>query len=470
VPHRPPDRCLRWAAVALASLAAACGSGGNGSTAQAPPPPPPQVTPITLAVSGRAVVRAQGDAQGFTLLEEKALAITQPGPDRRVVLLDGLGNEIGSYIPPSDWSLIDSTRHPSGDTTVILAAARTVMLVRLDRSGKTIDQSPLVDPDAPNDPFFDAGGTHDDGALVPTYTRDAARVAAIGEDLAVVLRTGRNAVVAYRFAHSANGYARTWRTLVEPGLSLFPESITSGTFDVFHALDNHWHVLLDAGADGAMAVGVASKPGLAPVFAAHATYFGEPITAAVGALVTRLAPDGRRTGTTVVDTVRPSELHGLRLSQGGVVAMGRAFTEQRADGSGWDAYVARIDGTSGALLSYRLVDLDRGEVLFDALALPQSRLLVAGAGGYVQNPTGASIMDDPQMTPLLAILEADGSVRQRIAVAPGARENQVRALVAVGERWLIAGMVNGPGTHTGDGNPAAITSDGFLRDVSVPSP
>jgi hypothetical protein len=451
----------------LASLAVACG-GGGGSPAATPPPPPPQVTPIALAVSGRAVVKAQGDALGFTLLEEKALALTQPGPDRRVALLDGAGVETASYAPPSGWSLIDSTRHPSGDTTVILAAARSVMLVRLDRSGGTIDQSPLVDADAPNDPYFDGGGEHDDGALVPTYTRDASRVAAIGEDLAVALRTGRNAVVAYRFTRTATGYARSWRTLVEPGLSLFPQSITSGTFDVFHALDNHWHVLLDAGADGTMAVGVASRPGAAPVFAAHAAHFGEPIDAAVGALVTRLAPDGRRAGTTVVDTVRPSELHGLRLARGDVVALGRVFTEQRGDGSGWDGYLARIAATSGALLSYRLVDVDRGEALFDAAPLPQSRLLVAGAAGYTQNPTGGSIQEE--MTPLLAILDADGSVRQRIAIASGPRHNQVRALVAVGERWLAAGMVNGPATHSGDADPAAITADGFLRDVNVPAP
>ena len=74
---------MRWTALVFAALAAACGGGGDGSTPTPPPPPPPQVTPIALSVSGMAVVKAQGDAQGFTLLEEKALALTQPGPDRR---------------------------------------------------------------------------------------------------------------------------------------------------------------------------------------------------------------------------------------------------------------------------------------------------------------------------------------------------------------------------------------------------
>jgi hypothetical protein len=449
-------------AICLAGLAAACGGGAPESM------PPPVTMPIALSVSGRFVARAEANPTGFTLVEEKALALDQAGPDRSVVLLDAAGGEAGSYAAPAGWSLIDATRHPSGDTTVLLAASRTVMLVRLDRSGRTVVQMPLLDADAADDPYFDGGGAHDDGSLVPTSTRDAARLAAIGEDLAVALRTGRNAVVAYRFARSTAGYGRAWRTLVEPGLSLFPESITSGTFDVFHALENHWHVLLDADADGNIVVAVASRPGNAPVFAAHAAYFGEPIAASVGALVTRLAPDGHRIGTTVVDTVRPSELQGLRLSQAEVIAMGRVFTERRADGAGWDGYLARIDRPSGMLAAYRVVDIDRGEALFDAAPLAQSRLLVAGAAGYTQNPDGASIPES--MTPLLAILEADGTLRQRIALGPGARQNQVRAIAALGSRRLVAGMVNGPGTHSGDADRTAIRADGFVREVEIPAP
>jgi hypothetical protein len=460
----PRSRIAALGAIGIAALVAACGGGGGAPEAM----PPPEIPPIALPISGRFVARAEASPSGVTLLEEKALALDQPGPDRIVVLVDAAGSESGSYSAPAGWSLIDAARHPSGESSVILAAARSVMLVRLDRSGHPVAQTLLADADAPNDPYFDGGGAHDDGSLVPTATRDACRVAAIGEDLAVALRTGRNAVVAYRFARSGAGYARTWRTLVEPGLSLFPESITSGTFDVFHALENHWHVLLDADGDGGMAIAVASKPGLAPVFAAHAAYFGEPVAASVGALVTRLAPDGHRIGTTVVETIRPSELQGLRLFPAEVIALGRVFTERRADGSGWDGYLARIDRASGALAAYRILDIDRGEALFDAAPLGQSRLLVAGAAGYTQNPDGASIPES--MAPLLAILEADGTLRQRIALAPGARQNQVRAIAALGSRRLVAGMVNGPGTHSGDADRTAIGADGFLREVAVASP
>ena len=71
-------------------------------------------------------------------------------------------------------------------------------------------------------PFYDNGGVRDDGSMLPVLTRDAVRLAAIGENLAVALRTGRNAVVAYRFDYTeATSYTRIWRTLVEPGLTMF---------------------------------------------------------------------------------------------------------------------------------------------------------------------------------------------------------------------------------------------------------
>jgi hypothetical protein len=31
-------------------------------------------------------------------------------------------------------------------------------------------------------------------------------------------------------------------------------------------------------------------------------------------------------------------------------------------------------------------------------------------------------------------------------------------------------MVNGPGTHSGDGNPALIAADGFVREISIAAP
>jgi hypothetical protein len=170
----------------------------------------------------------------------------------------------------------------------------------------------------------------------------------------------------------------------------------------------------------------------------------------------------------MIDTVQESELYGLRLNGDDIGLVGRVFSERRSDGTGWNAYAAHVDRTSGTLLSYRPIDIDRGEILFDIAPLAQGRFLAAGAAGYSQNPAGAIISE--QMTPLLAILDADGTVRQRIDVTAGPRQNQLRALAAHNGNWLLGGMVNGPGTHSGDGDPALIVADGFVRETTIAVP
>jgi hypothetical protein len=419
---------------------------------------------LDLSIAGRAVLKVRGGAESLALLEEKLTSLRESGPDRRLTILDHSAGVAGGYSAPSGWALIDFALHPSGQITAVLATTREVKLVRLDRFGSPIDELPLIDAQAPSDPFFDAGGVRDDGSLLPVFTRDAVRVAPIGESVAVALHTGRNAAVAYRFDY-ASGFTRAFRTLVEPGLSMFGVGITSGSFDTFGQLNNHFELQLDASDDGSVAIAVVGRPFLAPVFAAHAAWFGEPIPVTTGILVTRLAPDGSRLGATAVDTSQSSELHALRTHGEQIVVAGRVFSEKRPDGAGWDAWAAQIDRQSGLLRNYRVVDLDRGEVLFDVAPLDGGRLLLAGAAGYTQNPDGASISETA--APLLGVLEIDGTVR-RIAFDAGPRQNQLRSLDGSGDRWFIGGMVNGPGTHSGDADPSLITADGFLREIPAP--
>jgi hypothetical protein len=425
---------------------------------------------IDVAIAGTAVIKLQNGAQdGVTFMSEKLTSLLESGPERSITLLDNNGAVSGRYSAPSGWALIDFTQHPSGEISAVLATAKTVRLVRLDRSAAVRNDFALTDEHAPNDPFYNHGGVRDDESMLPVFTRDAVRVAAIGENLAVVLRTGRNAVVAYRFDYTeATSYTRIWRTLVEPGLTMFTLGITSGSFDVFGALENHWHVHLDADAAGNVAVAVVGRQFIDPLFGAHADFFKEPTNVTTGVLVTRVAPGGQRLGSTVVDTVQTSELYGLRLDDREIALVGRVFSERRDDGTGWNAYAAHVDRANGALLSYRVIDLDRGEVLFDIAPLAQGRFLVAGAAGYSQNPTGASISE--QTTPLLAVLESDGTLKQRIDVVAGLRQNQLRSLAARNSNWLVGGMVNGPGTHSGDGNPTLIVADGFVHETTISVP
>jgi hypothetical protein len=121
---------------------------------------------------------------------------------------------------------------------------------------------------------------------------DAARLAPLGESLAVVLRTGRNAIVAHRLDLDASGaYQRAWRTLVEPGASIFGIGLTGGSFDVFGQLQNQLriYVHVDADTPATLAVGVVNAPFLNFTLRAHAEYFSEPIAASTGILLTRVA-------------------------------------------------------------------------------------------------------------------------------------------------------------------------------------
>lgn len=459
MPHRI------FAAFVLALLAASCGGGGGGAQT-------PQVMPLDVAVAGMAVIKVRSSPDGVTILEEKPTSLIETGPQRRITLLDPAGAERGRYSAPIGSSIIDFAQHPSGEITVALAAARTVTLVRLDRLANPGTPFPLLDPQAPGDPFYDDGGVHDDGSMVPAFTRDAVRLASVGqagEALVVALRTGRNAVVAYRFDYTAaGGYARAWRTLVEPGLSMFGVGITSGTFDTFGQLENHFHVHLDADAAGNAVVAVVGQRGVAPVFAAHADFFHQPTAIEFGVLVTRLAADGRRVATTLIDTIGESELHGIRLGSGDVALVGRVFLERRDDGRGWVGFAADVDRTAGELKFLQVVDVDRSDVLFDIAQLASGAFLAGGSAGYTQNPTGASISE--QSAPLLVILEANGTLRQRIALAAGPRQNQVRSIAPRGANWLVGSHVNGPGTHSGDANPALITADGSVRELAIAGP
>jgi hypothetical protein len=296
---------------------------------------------------------------------------------------------------------------------------------------------------------------------------DAARLAPLGESLAVVLRTGRNAIVAYRLDPDvSDAYRLAWRTLVEPGSSILGEGITSGSFDVFGQLENHLRIYVDvdAGAPPTLAIGVGNAPFLNFTFRAHAEYFSEPITASTGVLLTRVATaDGRRLGSTAINTHNLAELHGVRATPGGFALVGRVLSEVRSDGSGWNAFAALVgrDGTPGP---YSLVDVDRGDVLFDIAALSNGRYLALGTTGYIQNPSGASISEEAQ--PLLVLLNSDGSLDRNLGYTGGARHNQLTTITFLNGRWLLGGMTNGPGTHSGDADHGLIVADGFLREGS----
>jgi hypothetical protein len=443
-----------------AVLLAACG-GGDGITAGGETPPTPVVD---LAITGQVVTKVRTAGTVVALLEERLTSIFEDGPQRTLAILQSDGHTLHPYIPPAGWSVVDFVVHPSGDVSAVLTTSKEVRIVRLDRNGSVRSDQSFLDPAAASDPFFDyEGGVRDNDALQPVLMHDAARLAPLNESLAVVLRTGRNAIVAYRLDPDVNGvYRRAWRTLIEPGSSILGIGITSGSFDVFGQLENHVRIYVDVDPAGTLAVGVVDVPFSNFTFRAHEEQFGEPIAASVGILLTRVASaDGRRLGSTAIDTHDLAELHAVRATPRGFVLVGRVLSEVRPDGTGWNAFTALVgqDGTPGP---YSVVDVDRGDVLFDIAALPSGRYLALGTTGYVQNPAGASISEAAQ--PLLALLNADGALVQNLGFPGGARHNQLSTVAALDGRWLLGGMVNGPGTHSGDSHPELIVADGFLQE------
>ena len=448
----------------LALLLAACGGGGSE---------PQQQPPIDHTVPGRFVLRVQqaGDA-GYVALEEAPAPYRDGLPsapiDRRIRISRG-----GAYTPPEGWSLIDIARHPSGELSAVLATHRELRLVRLTAQGRPLTSTPLADPAAPLDPYYDFGGIKDDTAMQPVFTRDAVRLAALGEDLAVALRTGRHAVVAYRYAHVAaqGGYAQRWRRLVEPGTTVMARYLTSGRHDTYGQLANHFHVLLAANAQGEIAVAVPASPHNG-AFAAHAAHFhfrlpGDatppPPLPEHGAIVSRLDGDGTNLRETFVDTGGTTQVYALRATADGWALAGRHKVAGQ-DG-GWNGFAAWLDG-AGRLQRHAVLHVEDDDVLFDIAPLPGGRTLVAGATGYRQNPAGASISDHGE--PLLAVLDAQGRIAQRLPLPAAPGQNPVRSLSGEGSRWLAAGMRGGPGTHTADADRALLRADGFVREVALP--
>jgi hypothetical protein len=447
---------------ALLSVAVVFLAGCGGSVA-------PQVAtpnPVDLAVSGQTVTKVRASGSDVVFLEQRLNSIFESGPQRTLATLESDGRTVRTYAPPDGWSLVDFAVHPSGDVSAVLTTATGVRIVRLDARGAVRSDQVFVDAATASDPFFNyAGGIRNDNALQPALMHDAARVAPLGESLAVVLRTGRNAIVAYRLDADASGvYQRAWRTLVEPGASILAEGITSGSFDTFGQLENHLRIYVDVDSAGTLAVGVVNSQEQNFTFRAHAEYFNEPIAATSGVLLTRVAgADGRRMGSTAIDTQVHAELHGVRATLNGFALVGRVLSAVRSDGGGWDGFVALVgrDGTPGA---YSVVDVDRGDVFFDLAALPGGRYLAVGTTGYTQNPTGASISEAAQ--PLLVLLNADGSLAQNLRYSTGPRHNQLTTIAPENDEWLLGGMVNGPGTHSGDADRSLIVADGFVREAS----
>ncbi len=388
-------------------------------------------------------------------------------PRRELRAVDAGGHERWHLSSATDRELLDFAAHPSGEVTALFASAAGFRLVRLDAAGVVRADFALVDDAIDTDPPQLPAGVVT--GQIETSTHDAGAVAVLGEDAVVAVRTRRHSVVAHRFAFANGAFAPRYRTLVVPGYPIGAIGLTGGTYDTFGAVDSQFFVHLAIGPEGTTYVGI-RHPELSAdrLVKVIKDVFGETLATDpdwTDSYVTRLAPTGARLGISVVGTERPDEVFGLRAVTGGVWVLGRNEV-WNAQGTGFDAFIGHVDGATGAA-TVRSLDVDLGDIAFDAAPLPGGEVIVVGASGYAQNPSGASITE--ASAPFARWLRADGSV-VAVPLPTGPRHNEGRfiELLPTG-RLLVGGMLDGPGTHSSDGDWSLLTARGFLTEVTLPA-
>ena len=425
--------------------------------------------PIDLRFEGGLVRKAVPLADGALVLIDVPLNLNVDWgfPKRDLRAADGSGHVRWHVATTPDRELLDFAAHPSGDVSALFASSAGFRVVRLDATGAVRADLALVDDGVDTDPpQLPAGVTT---GQIETSTHDAGAIAALGEDAVVAVRTRRHSVVAHRFAFAEGAFAPRYRTLAVPAYPIGAIGLTGGTYDTFGAVDSQFFVQLAVGPDGTAYVGVRHPELFATRLAkAFKDVFGETLATdpdGTDSYVVRLAPGGARLGTSVVGTDRPDEVFALRAVAGGVWALGRNEL-WNAQGTGFDAFIGHVDGATGAATT-RTLDVQLGDIAFDAAPLPTGELVVVGASGYAQNPSGASITE--ASTAFARWLRADGSV-VAVPLPTGPRHNEGRFILSLPSgRLLVGGMLDGPGTHFADGNTSLLMAKGFLTEVSLPA-
>lgn len=124
--------------------------------------------------------------------------------------------------------------------------------------------------------------------------------------------------------------------------------------------------------------------------------------------------------------------------------------------------VARVDGQSGAVTTQE-IDIDRGDVAFDVAVDSTGALVLVGGSGYTQNPHGASISEE---TNAFARVVRGQAIEAIASVPNGPRNSHVRTIAPLGgDRFVVGGMLDGPGTHSADGDRSLLRARGFLVTV-----
>ena len=429
---------MRRFVLVVVLAASACGAQDRGA-----------VPPLDVGVSNVAVMKARRAQDDYVVVLETLTRLADvERPDRVLRRFRAAGGAALDYAAPAGATIADFAAHPEGEVTVLLVNDAGYALERWLPDGAR-------------------GGAVEVAGVVPTrWSRDAGRVAAAGDDDVLAVRADDNSVRGLRYTPDGAGYRMVWDVVIEPANDLLAGGLTSGSYDTFGQMREPFRAYVDVGADAAVWVGVAVDPA-SGLLDAHNAAFGDDLGFVAGPqpssdlLVTRLDSAGRRLFSRVVGTPWRDQVYGMRAVGPGLLVVGRSSTRPGVAG-GWDGLVIRVaeDGTAAA----RTVDVNAGDILFDADLLSDGRTVAVGGTGYIDNPTGASVSE---ACSLLAVVLTDAA-QTSLALPSLPRHDHLRTLVVDGTTAWVAGMSNGPGTHSGDSDPSAIRADPFVATLAVP--
>lgn len=442
----------------------------------------PRAPSLDHRVSGRAVVAwLRTDADEPWWIEEELVALPNRAGDREIgprslVRMRPGSTPVTVFRATGDERLLSAVSHPSRAWTAALVDARgAVSLVRGNADGSIVARVAADDPMFAADrlAWFEGGGgppTHT--PVAPGRAEDSVRLAASGEDVLLTLTTYWGSALAYRWRFVDGAFVRGPRTLLAPANPLPVFIPDTASYDVFDAVTNPWSTHACVAPDGRAYVAIwVDHSRLQVLNAAWGTRLSlvrrdlTIVERPSDILVTRVERDGARSLQLVVGTADvDDEPFAIACAADGRVAVaGRHRREPGRDNTEIHGFAAVIDGDRGTFVP-RTFDGQQLALFQTAAFDARGALWLGGTEDWVQNPVGVSV--GGQGRPFVVRWDArEPGEPERVTVAATRGHSEVRAIAVTGANdaalWL-AGIEDGPVTHTFDGNRAALRGDGWV--------
>lgn len=439
------------------------------------PPATPPGPGFEQRVSQRAVVAVvdSSPAEPWWIEEQLTGIQARPGdrdlgPRRLVRWRGGPAVEV-LYAPATEERLTAAVRHPSGDwSATVVAADRTIWLVRGSAAGDVRARIQLDDPELPGDRKAWDGASPPTQLLVALLTEDSVRIAAFGEQVVVSLTSYWSSVLSYRWSFQDGAWVRGPRTLLSPAAAISVYIPDTASYDIFDVMSNSWSGPLCTDAQGrAFLATWMMRTRLSGHNAAMGTALsllrsGTPTTdIPTDVMLTRVDPDGRRAFQIIVGTPDlEDEAYGIACGGDRVAVVGRYRRDPGRDNTELHLFAAAVT-SDGQLLDALSFDAEGLGIAQSAAVAPDGAVLIGGTEGFTQNPVGYSVGSNGHPF-LLRWLPGSGSAPTRLGVPLTSSHAELRALSLRDGFLFTGGIENGPLTHTYDGDRTLLRGDGWL--------